>query len=77
MLKMDIEGAELSALAGARESIRKWKPKLAICIYHKKEDLWEIAEYILGIEPEYRLYMRNYEDTATELVLYAVMPQDL
>ncbi len=73
IIKMDIEGFELPALKGAEETITKWKPKLAVCIYHKKEDLWEIADYIHRIEPKYKLYMRNYEDTATELVLYAVM----
>ncbi len=72
MIKMDIEGYEMAALKGAEKTIAKWKPKLAVCIYHKKEDLWEIADYIHEIDPKYKLYMRNYEDTATELVLYAV-----
>ena len=37
-LKLDIEGAEMAALIGAKETIKKWKPRLAICIYHRPED---------------------------------------
>ncbi len=72
MIKMDIEGMELSALKGAEQTIRTWRPKLAVCIYHKREDLWEIPKYIIGLVPDYRLYVRAYDDTACELVLYAL-----
>lgn len=44
---MDIEGAEKEALLGAEKIIKEQKPKLAISIYHKKEDIWEISSLIL------------------------------
>lgn len=72
MIKMDIEGMELTALKGSEQTIKAWRPKLAICIYHKKEDLWEIMEYIKKLVPDYRFYIRAYDDTACELVLYAL-----
>ena len=72
MIKMDIEGAELDALYGAKNTIRKYKPLLAICVYHKREDMLTIPQYIKSIVPEYRFFLRAYEKTATELVLYAV-----
>lgn len=71
-IKMDIEGAELQALQGAKRTIQMYKPKLAICVYHKNEDILDIPNYILSIVPEYRLYLRHHNISATETVLYAI-----
>ena len=72
-IKMDIEGAELSALKGARHLIQKYKPTLAICVYHKFSDLWEIPLYIKKLVPEYKIYFRHYADCESETVCYAVI----
>lgn len=72
-IKMDIEGSEMNALRGAEKTIRKNRPKLAICTYHKNTDIFEIPRYIKNLIPEYQLYYRRYAETATELVLYAVL----
>lgn len=77
MIKMDIEGSELEALKGAKETIRRDRPKLAVCIYHKPEDMTEIPLYIKELVPEYRLYIRHHSNFMTETVLYAVMPEQL
>lgn len=71
-IKMDIEGSELAALKGAEQIIRKQRPKLAICVYHKPEDIWEIANLILDYHPDYHLYLRHYSISYTETVLYAI-----
>lgn len=71
-IKMDIEGEELNALKGAENTILKYKPKLAICVYHKKEDLISIPQYIKALRPDYKLYLRAHEPTLSEVVLYAV-----
>lgn len=77
MIKMDIEGSELEALKGAKKTIQRDKPKLAICIYHKPEDMTDIPLYIKELVPEYKLYIRHHSNFSTETVLYAVMPEPL
>ena len=73
MIKMDIEGSELEALKGSKKVIQRDKPRLAICIYHKPEDMTEIPLYIKELVPEYKLYIRHHSNAGTETVLYAVM----
>lgn len=72
LIKMDIEGSELPALRGAKEIIQKDKPRLAICCYHKKEDLITIPEYIWSLRQDYRFYLRPHSAMPTELVLYCI-----
>lgn len=69
-VKMDIEGAELSALKGAVSSIRKFRPKLAISLYHKPTDIFEIPLYISREFPFYEMYIEHYTIHAEETVLY-------
>jgi FkbM family methyltransferase len=69
-IKLDIEGSELAALRGARESIHRLKPKLAICIYHKPNDLFDIIIFITENFPFYTLYIGHYSIHAEETVLY-------
>lgn len=69
-LKADVEGEELNMLKGASETIKKYKPKMAISVYHKPNDLITIPQYIKKIVPEYRLALRHHSITFTETVLY-------
>ncbi len=71
-IKLDVEGAELEALQGAKRIITENRPKLAVCLYHKKEDYWRIPYYVKSLVPEYRLYIRHYSNYSAETVLYAV-----
>lgn len=71
-IKMDIEGAELNALKGSKNIIKKYKPKLAICVYHKKEDFIEIFKYIKNLSPDYKIYLRHHQPSGTDTVMYAI-----
>ena len=72
-IKLDVEGAELEALKGAAGTIRRNRPKLAVCVYHKPGDLFEIPLFIKSLAPEYRFYLRQHQPVACETVLYAVI----
>lgn len=69
-IKMDIEGYELNALKGAYEIIKRDRPKLAISLYHKYEDFYEIPLWIKNNFPEYSLYLEHHTIHTEETVLY-------
>jgi FkbM family methyltransferase len=66
-IKMDIEGFELNALRGAAETIRTYRPELAVCLYHKLNDIYEIPRYIKQLVPEYNCVIRG----GAHMVCYA------
>jgi len=72
-IKLDVEGAELEALKGAAGTIKRNRPKLAVCLYHKPGDLFEIPLFIKSLVPEYRFFLRQHQPVSCELVLYAVI----
>ncbi|MBR0148795.1 MAG: FkbM family methyltransferase [Lachnospiraceae bacterium] len=73
LIKMDIEGAEMLALDGARRTISREHPMLFICIYHKKDDAYRIMDFIDSCYPNYHYYMRAHHPIGPlEVVLYAI-----
>ena len=73
-IKMDVEGAERDALLGGAKTISKNAPVLAICLYHRPEDVWDLPLLIRSLRPDYRLYVRRHSDERWETVCYAVPP---
>lgn len=69
-IKMDIEGSEVPALIGARETITRCKPKLAISVYHKWDDLRVIPMLIHGMRSDYEFYLDCTTGFGGEAVLY-------
>ncbi len=74
-IKLDIEGAERDAILGMKKIIQEQSPSLAICLYHKPQDLWELPLLINEINPNYDMYLRIYGSMGLETVLYCV-PRD-
>lgn len=73
-IKSDIEGAELDALKGAENHIKRDHPKLAFSIYHGNQDIWRIADYVNSLDDTYKFYIRYYGGNLypNEFVLYAI-----
>lgn len=70
-IKMDIEGEEYKAIKGAAQIITEQKPRLAISIYHRNEDIVTIPALLLELVPEYKFYLRHYSLLTNETILYA------
>lgn len=72
-IKYDVEGAEREALLGSAETIRRDRPALAVSLYHRSEDLFDLPLLIHDILPDYRFYLRRVNCLpAWEITLYAV-----
>lgn len=71
-IKMDIEGAELEALKGAKGIICRDKPKIAVCVYHNKEDIFLIPKLLLEYNSDYKFWFRHYSLNNEETVIYAL-----
>ncbi|MCB1537610.1 MAG: FkbM family methyltransferase [Rhodospirillales bacterium] len=69
-IKLDLEGAEPDALAGAARLIRDHHPALAVCVYHAAGDLWDVPARVLAIRDDYDLTLRHYTQGWNETVMY-------
>ncbi len=72
LIKFDIEGAELKALKGARETIKKFKPKLAISAYHRPSDLIELPMFINSLDSGYDFYFRADTNLFNGFILFCI-----
>jgi hypothetical protein len=71
-IKMDVEGAEVEALRGAENTIRKFRPKLAISVYHSISDFVDVFELISSLNLGYRFYLGHYTIHWYETILFAM-----
>ncbi|HVK99968.1 MAG TPA: FkbM family methyltransferase [Dongiaceae bacterium] len=69
-IKMDLEGWEMKALAGASNLIARHKCKLAISVYHSASDFLAVPRFLLEINPRYRIYLRHYTQGWSETVMF-------
>lgn len=70
--KLDIEGAELEALAGASQMIARGRPVLAISAYHRQDHLWRVPLACAALLPDSTLHLRPHNEEGWDLVCYAV-----
>jgi len=71
LIKMDIEGAEYEALKGASETLKNYKPDLALCVYHSREDFTRLARFVDALGLGYRFSLGHHTIHGEETVIYA------
>jgi FkbM family methyltransferase len=71
-VKLDVEGAEREALRGAERLIQAAKPILAVSVYHRPGDLWEVPLQLDSLDAAYGFLLRTHGHDGTEVVCYAV-----
>lgn len=76
-VKMDVEGAEMELLRSLEVQIRESAPLMAVCVYHRPEDIVEIPAYLHRLRPDYHLFLRHHSNCRCETVLYAIPPDRL
>lgn len=72
LIKMDLEGWELTALAGCERHIRQDRPTLAIAVYHRASDFRTVWRYARSLHPDYRVHLRHYTQGWSETVMFFV-----
>lgn len=71
-VKVDVEGADLGVLEGAAKTIAEQRPRLALAIYHKPDDLAVIPDFVASLGVEYRWYLQCSTMTDIDTVAFAV-----
>lgn len=69
-IKADVEGMEMELLRGAEHTIRTCRPKMSLCVYHYPSHLYEAAEYVRALVPDYRFSLRLHAPLFGDFVLY-------
>jgi FkbM family methyltransferase len=73
LIKMDVEGCEREAIWGSVRTIKRYKPRLMIALYHRNEDIFELPLLVKKLNPGYKCYIRHQTYIpAWETNLYAV-----
>ncbi|ACM19018.1 SAM-dependent methyltransferase, putative [Geotalea daltonii FRC-32] len=72
LIKLDVEGAEAEVLQGAIATLKRHRPQLAVCIYHKKQHLFQVPLLLNSMLHGYHYYLGHYSPTFWDTVWYAV-----
>lgn len=77
-IKADVEGHEMALLKGARETIKRNFPKIAITCYHDGNDWEEMSEFVRSIHPEYEARIKGiYHVNKKPIMLHMWAPLHL
>ena len=72
VIKVDIEGEESNAIAGAINTIKTHKPVLLISIYHNPKDFFEIKPLLEKLVPEYKFIIKKINPFSLNLEIMLI-----
>jgi FkbM family methyltransferase len=70
MVKMDLEGFEMAALRGAKQTLLASHPKLTISAYHRSTDLLDIPNFVADLGLDYKIGLRHHTEDRWDTCLY-------
>ena len=70
-IKLDVEGAELRTLMGARHTLNRFRPMLAVALYHSLDDFVAIPAFLRDLDVAYEFYLDHFTIHQLETVLFA------
>lgn len=71
-IKLHLEGGELAALKGARQTLTGGRPIVVATIYHNEDGIWRTARFLMDTLPRYRFLFRLHSWCGTGAVIYAI-----
>ena len=71
-IKLDVEGAEEAVLDGARDTLQRSRPVLAIALEHNSHDLWRLPLKVASLVDGYAFHFRHHSEQGFDLVCYAI-----
>lgn len=71
-VKLDIEGSEADALRGAADLLKRCRPVVAMALYHRPGDMWQLPLLMNQLVDDYKFYIRQHDNNSFEAVFYAV-----
>lgn len=74
-IKIDIEWSEMSMIEWATNTIKRDKPILLLSIYHRRDDLFKLQNYLINLNLWYKYYIRHYSLSVAKTILYCI-PQN-
>jgi FkbM family methyltransferase len=74
-IKYDVEGFERDAIAGSRQAIQRDGAALAVSVYHRPDDLWDLLLSLAELRPDYAFRLREHGPDGVDTVLYAIAPR--
>lgn len=70
-IKADVEGFEFQVLLGAEGLIKRYRPKIALTVYHRQNNICQIKDFLTQLQPDYRFDTKGISENGGPVMLHA------